>query len=80
MPKLHSSGSVRAHPIPSTNPIKFADSLVPVYEMEKLTKQEVSELPCWTMYGIKPLESNYKENDILCEIFAEGPGINTDFM
>ena len=38
MPKLRSSGSVKASPIPSTNPDKFAESLVLVYEMGNFTK------------------------------------------
>ena len=80
MPKLQDSGLVRLRSIPSTNKAKFVTTLVPVYEAGKVNIDELSNLVCRSGHEVKPLGCSYKENDILYEIFSEGPGLNTDLM
>ena len=49
--------------------------LVPVYEVGKVGIDELLSLVCWSSHEVKPFDSFYKENDILYEIFFEGPGL-----
>ena len=50
------------------------------FQKSRMSKDGISKLVCCPTHEVKPFKSFYKENDILYEIFSEGPGLNTDFM
>ena len=65
-------------PIPSNNPQKYRDHVLPILETSKLSKDEIIEFYCRSTHEVKP--PSYHENDVLYQIFAEVSGQDVKFM
>ena len=80
--KLESSKQKSKNPklIPSNNPIKYKDYLVPIWESSKVSKNEIIEFDCRSTQEVKPPIWMDHENDVLYQIFVEVNGQDVKFM
>ena len=66
--------------IPSNNPYKYQDYVVPILESLKVLKSGVITFTCRSTHEIKPPILMEHENDVLYQIFAELSGQYVKFM
>ena len=67
-------------PIPSNNPYKYRDFVEPIWEISKMSKNEVINFVCRNTHEVKPPILMDHENDVLYQIFTEVSGQDIKFM
>ena len=70
MPRLRVIKSDKVKDIPCKNPNKYADSVDPIYEIHKISQNELSELSCQVTHCVKAYSTKLPENNILYNIFT----------
>ena len=80
MPKLHTSGKVRARKIPSNCEYPFIDIFQPVYETQKVQKEAIEHLCCRLTHCVKLKHVEHEDGDILYNIFAINIGQDCEFI
>ena len=80
MPKDPSQVYVRPQPIPSNCKYKYSNFVDPVYETDKVPKEEIDQLSCRTTHCIRLKVTTHAENDNLYNIFALYAGQDCKFM
>ena len=65
---------------PSNNPFKYKDFVVPIWELSKVSKNEIIEFDCRSTHEVKPPIWMDHENDVLYQIFVEVSGQDVKFM
>ena len=80
MPKLRPSRSFRYKEILSRNLYCYWEAVQPLFETQKISKEEMTQLCCHAMHCIKPRSVKLKENDKLYEIFGEWARQPVSFM
>ena len=76
MPKKSSQGYIRPRPIPSNSKYKYSDFVDPVYETDKVPKDEMECLNCRATHCVRLKVTDHAENDNLYNIFALYSGQN----
>ena len=69
MPRLRVVKLDKVKDIPCKNPHKYADTVDPIYEIHKISQNELSELSCWVTHCVKAYSTKLPENDIFYNIF-----------
>ena len=80
MPKLHTSGKVRARKISSNCEYSFTDIFQPVFETQKVQKEVIEHLGCRLTHCVKLKHVEHDDGDILYNIFAINAGQNCEFI
>ena len=80
MPKLRTSGKVRARKIPSNCEYPFIDIFQPVYETQKIQKEAIEHLCCRLTHCVKLKHVEHEDGDILYNIFAINIGQDCEFF
>ena len=80
MPKLRTSGKVRARKIPSNCEYPFIDIFQPVYETQKVQKEAIEHLCCRLTHCVKLKHVEHEDGDILYNIFAINIGQDCEFI
>ena len=80
MPKDPSEVYVRPRPIPLNCKYKYSDFVDPVYETDKVPKEEIDRLSCRATHCIRLKVTTHAENDNLYNIFALYAGQDCKFM
>ena len=80
MAKEPSEVYVRPWPIPSNCKYKYSDFVDPVYETDKVPKEEMDRLSCRATHCVRLKVTNHVENDNLYNIFALYAGQDCEFM
>ena len=80
MPKLRTSGKVRARKIPSNCEYPFTDIFQPVYETQKVQKEAIEHLCCRLTHCVKLKHLEHEDGDILYNIFAINAGQDCEFI
>ena len=80
MPTEPSEGYVRPQPIPSNCKYKYSDFVDPVYETDKVPKEEMDHLRCRATHCVRLEVIDHAENDNLYNIFVLYRGQDCDFM
>ena len=80
MPKESSQGYIRQRPIPSNCKYKYSDFVDPVYETDKVPKEEMECLSCKATHCIRLKVTDHAENDNLYNIFALYSGQDCEFI
>ena len=70
MLKESSQGYIRPWPIPSNCNYKYSDFVDPVYETDKVPKEEMECLSCRATHCVRLKVTDHAENDNLYNIFA----------
>ena len=60
--------------IATRSPFKFTNTLHPIYETQKMNKDDLDILDCSSTHEIKTHDPNVKEEDILYHIFTTESG------
>ena len=76
MPKKFSQGFIRLWPIPSNSKYKYSDFVDPVYETDKVPKDEMEHLSCRATHCVRFKVTDHVENDNLYNIFTLYSGQN----
>ena len=71
---------IRARPIPSNCKYKYTDFVEPVYESDKVTKEEMNQLSCRVTHSVRLKVTSHQENDNLYNIFAMHTGQDCGFI
>ena len=71
MPHLHVVKSMKIKKIPCKNPHEYCKVVEPIFEIHKVNRQELTELPCRPAHMIKATSSKVSENDNLYAIFLK---------
>ena len=69
MPRLRVVKSDKVKDIPCKNPHKYAYIVDPIYEIQKISQNELSELSYWATHCVKAYPTKLPENDVLQNIF-----------
>ena len=69
MPRLRVVKSDKIKDIPCKYPHKYADSVDPIYEIHKISQNELSELSCWVTHCVKAYSTKVPENYILYNFY-----------
>ena len=80
MPRLHVLKSSRVKDIPCRNPHEYCKEVEPIYEVHRLTRQELSELQCRPTHKIKVRSLKTAENDNLYAIFLQYTNKDVTFL
>ena len=80
MAKNPSEGYVRPRPIPSNCKYKYSDFVEPVYESDKVLREEIGQLCCRATHCIRLKDTTHAENDNLYNIFALYARQDCEFM
>ena len=80
MPKLRTSGKVKARKIPSNCEYPFTDIFQPVFEAQKVQKEVIEHLCCRLTHCVKLKHVEHDDGDILYNIFAINAGQNCEFI
>ena len=80
MSKEPSEVYVRPRPIPLNCKYRYSDFVDPVYETDKVPKEEVDHLSCRATHCVRLKVTDHAENDNLYNIFALYAGQDCDFM
>ena len=80
MPKKLSQGYIRPWPIPSNSKYKYSDFVDPVYETDKVPKDEMEHLSCRATHCVRLKVTDHAENNNLYNIFALYSGQNCEFI
>ena len=80
MPKLRTSGKVRARKIPSNCEYPFTDIFQPVFEAQKVQKEAIEHLCCRLTHCVKLKHVEHNDGDILYNIFTINAGQNCEFI
>ena len=73
IPRLRVVKSDKVKEIPCKNPHKYADSVDPIYEIHKISQNELSELSCHVTHCVKAYSTKLPENDILYTFLRDSP-------
>ena len=79
MSKNLSEGYARPRPIPSNCKYKYSDFVDPVYETNKIPKEEIDQLCCRATHYVRLKVTSHAENDNLYNIFALYAGQDCEF-
>ena len=71
MPRLCVVKSMKIKKIPCKNPHEYCKVVKPIFEIHKVNRQELTELPCRPTHMIKARSSKVCENDNLHAIFLK---------
>ena len=71
---------IRPQPIPSNSKYKYCDFVVPVYETDKISKEELNQICCRTTHCVRLKATTHAENDNLYNVFALHAGQDCDFI
>ena len=80
MPKLRVSKSKRIKDLPTDNPYKYAEQVEPIYEVHRVSRKEMVELPCRQTHCIKARSTHAPENDNLYELFTRFTNKDVRFL
>ena len=70
MSRLRVLKSDKVKDIPCKSPHKYADFVDPIYEIHKISQNELSELSFWVTHCVQAYSTKLPENDILYNIFT----------
>ena len=59
---------IRPRPIPSNSKYKYCDFVVPVYETDKISKEELNQICCRTTHCVRLKATTHAENDNLYNV------------
>ena len=71
---------VRPRPIPLNCKYKYCDFVDPVYQTDKIPKEELDQICCRATHCVRLKVTTHAENDNLYNIFALHAGKDCDFM
>ena len=80
MPKLHVIRSEKVKKIPYNNPFEYTKVVDPIYKIHKVSRMELTTLPCRSSHKIKPHSMRAQEYDNLYEIFTKFTDQNIEFI
>ena len=80
MPKESSQGYIRPQPIQSNCKYKYSDFVDPVYETDKVPKDEMECLSCRATHCVRLKVTDHVENNNLYNIFALYSGQDCEFI
>ena len=80
MPKLRVLKSSRIKDIPIKNPYKYAEQVMPIYEIHRILRSEMVELSCRSTHCIKARSTKVHENDNLYELFRKFSNKDVKFI
>ena len=80
MPKLRVLKSSRIKDIPTKNPYKYAEQVMPIYEIHRILRSEMVELSCRSTHCIKARSTKVHENDNLYELFRKFTNKDVKFI
>ena len=63
--------SKKPKPILSNSPFKYKDYVAPIWELSKVSKNEIIEFDCRSTHKVKPPIQLDHKNDVLYQIFVE---------
>ena len=80
MPHLHVVKSMKIKKIPCKNPHVYCKVVKLIFEIHKVGRQELTELPCRPTHMVKVRSSKVSENDNLHAIFLKYTKHDTTFI
>ena len=80
MLKLRVLKSSQIKDVPTKNPYKYAEQVMPIYEIHRILRSEMVELSCRSTHCIKARSTKVHENDNLYELFRKFSNKDVKFI